>query len=135
MPMATWELWLELARESFETGWTCGQANRFRSAVARFYFAAYQAATAILLYRKQIPPVGREAWSHEITPDMLMQHLGEQVSRQEDRRRLSNHLRDLRDARIISDYVATQSVTAADGLQARESAEEILRIAASITRG
>jgi hypothetical protein len=47
------------------------KSGHFRSSASRGYYAGYQAATSLLLYAKQVPPEGREAWSHEATPELI----------------------------------------------------------------
>ena len=69
------DLWLEMSAESFEAGLTSEQANRYRSAISRYYYSAYQAATAALVAAGMTPPTGREAWSHDATPELFIAHI------------------------------------------------------------
>ena len=69
--MDAWELWIAMAREASETAQLADAAGRLRSAASRYYYAAYQTVTALLLYQGLIPPSGVEAWSHFITPTLL----------------------------------------------------------------
>jgi uncharacterized protein (UPF0332 family) len=82
--------------------------NYSRSAVSRFYYAAYQAMTALLLYERQEPPVvggvQRESWSHEVTPQMVLENLGRVVPNRKDRYDFRRRLRELYNARVYADY-------------------------------
>ena len=66
--MEPWQLWQDMARESEQAARLAEDGGCPRSAASRYYYAAYQAVTALLLYRGLTPPEGREAWSHEDTP-------------------------------------------------------------------
>ncbi len=72
--MAEWKPWLDMAHGSLKSGVELQQTDA-RSAISRFYYAVYQAGTAVLLYRRLTPPPPREAWSHADTPPLLMESL------------------------------------------------------------
>lgn len=69
--MEAWQAWLEMARESQEAAQQAEANGHFRSAASRYYYAAYQAVTALLLYRRVPTPEDRQAWSHDQTPDLI----------------------------------------------------------------
>jgi len=69
--MDAWQLWQGMAREAVEAAWLAEAGGCLRSSASRYYYAAYQAVTALLVYRGLTPPADREAWSHEDTPDLL----------------------------------------------------------------
>ena len=69
--MEAWENWWRMAQGSLTAAQVLEQQGEYRSGASRAYYAAYQAVTALLLYAKQTPPEGREAWSHEVTPDLV----------------------------------------------------------------
>ena len=69
--MEAWEQWREMAREVEKGAWAAAKEGCLRTSVSRYYYAAYQAATALLLYRKLTPPQNREAWNHDTTPLLI----------------------------------------------------------------
>lgn len=79
----SWRRWLDSAVDSLD--------------------AAYQAATALLLYSKQPPPSERQAWSHEATPE-LVQNLPAPFWKQDKRNAVASRLSDLYKLRIRADY-------------------------------
>ena len=95
-------------------------AQCYRSSASRYYYAAYQIASAVLLYLGLQPPAGREAWSHEATPELLRETLVQRriLSRGEGNR-LKSRLEVLYTLRVIADYVPTRPVTATDAEAAR----------------
>lgn len=127
--MANYDLWLDMARDSYAAGEETEALVRLRSAASRFYYAAYQAATALLLYRGLTPPDNREAWSHDLTPQLALQELETirvpRVVRFDMRRRLL----DLYQMRVVADYQAQITVTASDVGEGRRDAGYILRVA------
>jgi|GEM_PF-3412873 len=69
--MDAWQLWQGMAREASETAQIAETTGHLRSAASRYYYAAYQTVTALLLYKGLIPPFGMEAWRHFLTPTLL----------------------------------------------------------------
>lgn len=71
--MDAWEQWWNRAADSLEAAILLQRNGHGYSAVSRGYYAAYQAAAAILLYQKLTPPnlEDREAWTHQATPTLL----------------------------------------------------------------
>lgn len=59
--MDAWQLWQEMARVSKEAAQLAETGGCLRPAASRYYYAAYQAVTALLLYQGLKPPEGREA--------------------------------------------------------------------------
>lgn len=98
-------------------------------AARRYYYAAYQAVTALLLYRGLTPPTGREAWSHEETPTLLQDQLQALIRSRDRRNDLADRLAKLYRLRLIADYKATRFVVAAQVVKAGRDARFILRVA------
>lgn len=73
--MTPWQSWREMAQESEKAARLAEADGCLRSAASRYYYAAYQAATALLLYRGLTPPAEREAWSHENTPQLMWEQM------------------------------------------------------------
>ena len=107
--MDAWERWWNMAQGSLKAAQELEVFGEHRSSVSRAYYAAYQAATALLLYARQIPPAGREAWSHEATPELVTELPGTILAAstaQAVRKRLSS----LYDLRLIADYQSRKDV-------------------------
>lgn len=128
--MADAELWRDMARESFAAGEAMEAAGFLRSAASRFYYAAYQAATALLLYRGVTPPQesDREAWSHTDTPVLIMSQLEPLLKNRDVRFRCQSRLRHLYLLRVRADYQAQNSVTAERVAEVRRFAGYILSV-------
>ena len=115
-----------MARESALAAEKAADAGLSRSAASRYYYAAYQAISAVLLYLRIMPPVDREAWSHESTPDLLIDHFAPVLKDKWRRRRMAERLRKLYKIRVDADYVSANEV--GKHLQSvRQDAEFILR--------
>jgi uncharacterized protein (UPF0332 family) len=125
--MEPWKLWLEMALESEAAARACDEAGHLRPAISRYYYAAYQAVTAVLRYRKQIPPPKREAWSHEETPQMLREHLKPVVPSRDTRNDLAHRLAMLYKARVTADYVSQEPMTTLALNEARRDAGHIIK--------
>lgn len=117
--MPDWKRWRDMADESIKAGRELKQ-DCPRSAVSRFYYAAYQAGTALLLYRKQQPPETREAWSHADTPEMLKEHLLATVKSKDKVVDLTERLRQLYKVRLNADYAGDAQTTQAIADKARK---------------
>lgn len=120
--MPDWDLWIGMARESLEAATAAMEKGLGRSAMSRFYYAAYQAATAALLYRGLTPPADREAWTHDDTPLLMVQQLSPVVPRRDVRRDLLRRVSGLYRRRLIADYRAKQTLSANDLQEARRDA-------------
>jgi len=93
--MDAWELWIAMAREASETAQMAEAAGHLRSAASRYYYAAYQAATALLLYQGLIPPIGVEAWSHTLTSVLLNEGTANLIATRSRRSDLAARLGEL----------------------------------------
>jgi uncharacterized protein (UPF0332 family) len=102
--MEPWQQWWNMAMESLEAASTLKANGLWRSSVSRYYYAAYQATSAVLLYRGIPPPADEEAWSHADTPNMLEAHFTPYVSSRDTRKRLKKQLGELYKWRILADY-------------------------------
>jgi len=129
-----WQRWWQMAQGSFVAAQTLERTGEARSSASRAYYAAYQAATALLLYAKQSPPEGREAWSHEATPGLLgsMPRTLLTPTRQRD---MGNRLSDLYDLRLIADYRGEEDVETAALRAAIRSAAFILKTIGNVLPG
>lgn len=107
-----------------------------RSAVSRNYYAAFQAATAILHYVSLVPPDGEQGWSHQSTPDMIEEHLKVFISSRNIRHRLKEQLRDLYKLRVRADYRADLSIENTDVQEAKRTVGFIMaQIEAILPKG
>jgi len=126
--MDAWRLWQEMARESEEAARLAEAGGCLRPAASRYYYAAYQAATALLLYRGLTPPLGREAWNHEDTPALLQDQLRTLIRSRDKRNDLAARLVDLYRVRIIADYQGRRVVSLSRLAGAGRDARYILRV-------
>lgn len=101
--MDAWEYCRYRADDSLDAAGLLHQRGHSCSAASRAYYAAYQAVTAVLLYAKQRPPAGRDAWSHEVTPELLRTTRMSFLD-QNKRYNLSARLSVLYKLRITADY-------------------------------
>lgn len=108
--MEAWERWWQMAQGSLAAAVLLKTQGEFRSSASRAYYAAYQAITAVLLYQGKTPPEGREAWSHEATPELLWKLSGT-VLKQEARRDVALRLQAAYALRVHADYVSMAEVT------------------------
>ncbi len=132
--MEAWERWWNMAQGSLKAAQELEVFGEQRSSVSRAYYAAYQAATALLLYAKQVPPAGREAWSHEVTPEAL-NNLPPKVVPAVTQGDLERRLRRLYEMRLISDYRSEENITSLDLRIVVRSAAFFLRTVSSIVSG
>lgn len=127
-----WELWFAMARDSLVAAKLLEIEGNLRSAASRFYYAAYQAVTATLLYRGLNPPVidgePREAWSHADTPDIFVDQLIPIVRNRDRRNDVARRLRDLYRLRVDADYSAHTAIEAQLVATARRNAGFIVKI-------
>ena len=107
-----WEQWIKMAQESLEA------ANQMesiapRSAVSRYYYAAFQAMTALLHRRGTHPPEGREAWNHTgdgSTPELVEIELNTLIRNRDKRKDMSRRLKTLYLVRVSADYYSQDDV-------------------------
>ena len=131
-----WRSWLEMADESMWAAATAEDVGCRRPAISRYYYAAYQAVSAVLLYRNiprpTIDRVEREAWSHDLTPDLVRDHFVP-VCRSRDRRNdLAHRLGTLYKMRLIADYVSSAALTESNLADARRSAGILVHFATTV---
>ena len=127
----SWNKWLNSAVESLEAALVLEQHGFLRSSASRGYYAAYQAATALLLYSRQRPPEGREAWSHDLTPDLL-QRIPGAFWNQDRKNDASARLADLYKLRIVADYKFGGNISDSELNTALKSASYTVRIVAKV---
>ena len=113
--MTSWRLWVAMAQESARAGAAARDAGYFRSSVSRSYYAAYQAMSALLLYRKLRPPQRaaerRESWSHAAVPELIREHLAALVPGKAVRNDMAQRVAALYRMRISADYLSSHRVT------------------------
>ena len=127
-PWQLWQLWQDMARESEQSARLAEDGGCPRSAASRYYYAAYQAATALLLYRGLTPPTGREAWGHEETPLLVQSQLQALIRSRDSRNDLSGRLSRLYKLRLIADYRGTLGVPTNRIAEAGRNTRFILRV-------
>ena len=130
--MDAWQLWLEMAREASEAAAEAEASGHMRSAASRYYYAAYQAVTALLHYRGVAVPEGRQAWSHDQTPGVITAQLTPVLKARDKREDLAQRLERLYKTRIIADYLATQPIRAGTLQLIRKDSNYILKVAEKI---
>jgi uncharacterized protein (UPF0332 family) len=105
------------------------------SAASRFYYAAYQAVTALMHSRGHHPPqidgVQREGWTHEDTPFMV-ENMLKPVLTQGQRRQVAGDLRKLYRFRIYADYAGERGITGAQLEKIRMMSGRIVKVAQEI---
>ena len=127
----SWQKWLYSASDSLDAAFLLKQHGHVRSSASRGYYAAYQAATAVLLYSGQKPPDGREGWGHEATPDLLRKLHG--VPWKQDKKNdLSIRLADLYKLRIVADYKFGMDMNEVDLRSGLKSANYAVRIIGAV---
>jgi uncharacterized protein (UPF0332 family) len=136
MPGQLWTPWIHMALDSRDSANVALNSSSYRSAASRYYYAAFQAATALLHYCRQTPPivegVRREAWSHEVTPDLFEEQLKPFVSNHGRRQILRSKLRGLRKTRISADYISADRLEIKTVQRAKTDAGYIITAVRSI---
>jgi uncharacterized protein (UPF0332 family) len=129
--MELWRLWLRMAMESQRAALASEAEGCCRSSVSRYYYAAFQAISAVLLYAGCVPPEGEEAWSHAQTPDMLRVHFEPYVRKRDVRKSLASDLSELYKLRIYADYRGRVVI---DGrlAEARRCSNRLVKVASEI---
>src|SRR2546426_51603 len=107
-------------------------AAAFRSGLSRYYYAAYQGMTAVMLYQGLTPPAGREAWSHEETPRLVQERFEKYVRSRDRRNDLANRLSRLYKMRVSADYLGGIVVSEQVVERARKDSEFLLKAARAI---
>lgn len=126
--MDAWQLWQQIARESEEAARLAEAGGCLRPAASRYYYAAYQAVTALLLYKGLIPPAEREAWGHVDTPPLLQDQLQALIRSRARRDDLAQRLLDLYRLRIAADYEGAEIIGAGRVQGAGKDSRYVLRI-------
>lgn len=126
--MKPWQLWQDMAHESEQAARLAEDGGCPRSAASRYYYAAYQAATALLLYQGLIPPEGREGWTHLDTPTLLRDQVRTIRSR-DSRCDVAARRVDLYRLRLRADYQGDEPVQADQLPEAGRDARYVLKVA------
>ena len=121
-----------MARDSQQAALAAETAEHWRSSASRYYYAAYQAVTAVLLYAGLTPPAAEESWSHAATPDMLEQHFVPYVRSRDARKELGRQLRELYKLRIIADYIGATKLEQKSVAEARKYSNRLVKVADKI---
>ncbi len=121
-----WRDWQQMALTSQKAAQVL-EAIDPRSCVSRYYYAAYQAVTAVLLYQETTPPAGREAWSHDATPGLLVEKW-EPLLILDERQDLARRLKELYKLRINADYVGDVGVDAEAVKDAKKACNFLIKI-------
>lgn len=130
--MDAWQLWQEMARESEGAARLAEAGGCLRPAASRYYYAAYQAVTALLLYRGLTPPTEREAWNHVDTPQLLQDQLQTVIRSRSRRNDLAQRLADLYRLRVVADYEGSEFIGAGRAQRAGKDARYILQVASDV---
>ena len=130
--MEAWKLWMATARESSKAAQIAEAGGCSRSAASRYYYAAYQAVTAMLHYRRVAIPEDRQAWSHDQTPSLINEQLEPFLKSRDKRKDLAKRLERLYKTRIIADYMADKSIRADSLRGVRRDSNYILKVAERI---
>lgn len=107
--MEAWERWWRMAQGSLAAAQLLAKQGETRSSASRAYYAAYQSVTAVLLYYRLTPPDGREAWSHEATPELIWKLAGTIIA-QNARKDVAQRLEASYRVRLIADYMSAAEV-------------------------
>jgi uncharacterized protein (UPF0332 family) len=126
-----WQQWREMARESSQAAHTAENESLWRSSISRYYYAAFQAVSAVLHYRGLIPPTGEEAWGHTTTPEMLAEHFTPYIRSREARKRLGRQLEELYKLRIMADYRGSEKLDDRIG-EARKYSDRLVKVVEEI---
>ena len=125
--MADWQKWREMARESQTAAIVLEHEQLLRPSASRFYYAAFQISTAVLLYLKLTPPLGEEGWSHASTPEILRDLLEPVLKSMDDRRKLARQLSELYKVRIEADYIGESTVDAKKSQESGRKAKYLVK--------
>lgn len=107
--MEAWEKWWRMGQGSLAAAQILAKQGEARSSASRAYYASYQSVTAVLLYYGMTPPDGREAWSHEATPELVWKLSGTIIS-QNARRDIAQRLEASYRLRLNADYISVAEV-------------------------
>ena len=111
-----------------------------RSCASRYYYAAFQASTAILQHIGETPPtvegVQREGWSHDDTPGMLLNNLKKLLTDRDQRKKLYTDLSWLYKMRVQADYEAEADFENINTSDIRKRSNYVVKVAIeTVSRG
>ena len=129
--MDAWERWWNMAQGSLSSAQILSKQGEVRSSASRAYYAAYQAATALLLYHGMTPPNGREAWSHDATPGLIRELPGTLIP-ESACRDIKQRLEACYELRIVADYISQLSVNEAKLRLSLKDASFIARVVGDV---
>jgi hypothetical protein len=129
--MATAKDWLEIAEENAKSGEHLLGRERYRASASRFYYAAYQAAHAVLFttpLRGSVPARGN--WDHgplaNALKDGAMRHLSfDEPAAEVLRKKLASAMH----ARVVADYWAGTAMDERDLFAAEKAAVQLIALA------
>ena len=130
--MPLWNDWLNMAEESLLAAGKV-EDTAPRSSASRYYYAAYQSASALLLYSGVVAPADREAWSHEDTPRMIVTNINGSILSEAERKDLRSRLVRLYKVRIEADYHSGEIVILFKDV--RRNAQFIFQVVRGVTTG
>lgn len=107
--MEAWKKWWGMAQDSYASAQLLQQHGQLRASASRSYYAGYQSVTALLLYQGLIPPGGREAWNHDLTPDLLRE-LPSKLLKPDVSKDIAIRLEESYKLRLVADYVSAAEV-------------------------
>lgn len=102
-----------------------------RSSVSRYYYAAYQAVSCLLIYEGLNAPTDREAWSHADTPLLVVSRLSRVIPSLGRRFDIRYLLGLLYKVRLSADYISADDVEPKLGI-VRKDAEFIVKLARGV---
>lgn len=132
--MADWQKWRKMAIGSQKAAQQL-ENEEYRSCASRIYYSAYQAMTAILLYSGCIPPVDREGWNHEITPDLIVDQCMPMIKSRESRKDMASRLKTLYKMRIVADYIGNDTIDEVSVKKAMRDGNFLVKVAIDILPG
>lgn len=132
--------WLAAAQENAEAATIL--MDRFpRAAISRYYYAAFGAAHAIVIARKETPPRSSEGnprnWKHSAIQNLLETNLATKHPqlRKDEAVQFRLHLQAAWQIRLQADYSIIDVVSESDAKRTRENAVSILQLATEIING
>jgi hypothetical protein len=136
----SWQRWLVMAQESEVAAGLLAGNGIFRPAASRYYYAAFQAATAMLHYQGKLAPpiiegIRWEHWGHDKTPKMISDNLKEIIPSQVKRRDLRGKLELLYRMRLFADYATQEVITKKQLYLLKRNARFIVKVALQTTGG
>ena len=100
--------WADLAKDNRTAAYEVFGHGRWRTCLSRAYYAAYSEAAKHLIRQGVAMPKGREGPSHAKLPELIVDNLSR--IGYEIRWKLRGTITQLRDLRIMADYMPSSSV-------------------------